>query len=191
MAERRRDDTARVDPEPSAGVAPGESGVDVALQILPVLPAWSSPRIDGYDIAGWHQPADETGGDFVDFQNFGGGRLSITIGDVSGHGIGPSLIVDECRALLYATLLETTEPARVLARVNRLLCGLARLDDRFVTVFFGMLDASAPDPALTYVSAGQGPILLFQQGCLLPQEQLIQGFPLGLGPDRASTRLRA
>jgi phosphoserine phosphatase RsbU/P len=154
--------------------------LNVARQIQQALLPRCPPQVPGYDIAGWYQPADETGGDFFDFQDLGPGRLGVALGDVSGHGIGPALVVAECRAFLRATLTQTDEPSRVVTQVNQLLCH-DQLDDRFVTAFFGVLGFNAN--RLDYVSAGQGPILFFSRAEGAFRELEIQGFPLGLSSD--------
>ena len=157
-----------------------ERDIDVARQIQQALLPHHPPTVAGFDIAGWCQPADETGGDFFDFQDRGPGRLGIAIGDVSGHGVGPALVVAAFRAFLRATLIQTDEPARVITQVNQLLCN-DQLEDRFVTAFFGVLDRDAYQ--CEYVSAGQGPILLYSRAEGTITELEIQGFPLGLSPD--------
>ncbi|HEX8201792.1 MAG TPA: GAF domain-containing SpoIIE family protein phosphatase [Isosphaeraceae bacterium] len=154
--------------------------MDLARQIQQGLLPEQPPRAVGFDIAGWSQPADETGGDFFDFRELAGGDLAVTVADASGHGIGAALVVAECRALLRATLAADEPLDRVVARVNRLLC-----DDLangwFVTAFLGLL--SAASGRLGYVSAGHGPVLFFERAGGTVQELSVQGIPLGVLPD--------
>jgi phosphoserine phosphatase len=198
---RDDDDASRVDPErvpvPTER-APAPQGLpfeQVAGRLLEAARAvgdgpgdgpWpdavmprDAPPIDGYDVAGWYHPTEETGGDFFDFEDRGGGRLAIALGDVSGHGYGPGLIATACLTLLRAALLEGDDPARTVARLNRDL-GPDRIEDRFVTAFYGVLDRR--EHRLRYVSAGQGPILFFSRARGTITELGIQGFPLGLSP---------
>jgi phosphoserine phosphatase RsbU/P len=134
---------------------------------------------EGYDVAGWYLPAEGTGGDFFDFEEPVAGCLAVSLGDVSGHGSGPTQVAAACRTMLRATLVQTLEPARVITEVNRLLCQES-LDDRFVTAFFGILRRETH--RLEYLSAGQGPILFYSQASGTIEELAIQGFPLGLSP---------
>src|SRR5205823_5224214 len=99
-----------------------ERDMDIARQIQQGLLPKRPPAAAGFDIAGWNRPADETGGDFYDFKELPGGAVAITIADVSGHGIGPALVVAECRALVRASLVQTQELDRLMPLVNRLLC---------------------------------------------------------------------
>ena len=57
-----------------------ERDIDVARQIQQALLPRHPPVFEGFDIAGWCQPADETGGDFFDFQDRGDGRLGVAEG---------------------------------------------------------------------------------------------------------------
>jgi phosphoserine phosphatase len=159
---------------------PPEHDRDAACQIQQAFRPRESPALEGYDIAGWYHPADETGGDFFDFQELASGVLGIALGDVSGHGFGPALVAASCGALLRATLTETHDPAEVLTRLNQLLAQV-ELEDRFVTAFFGVLEREMF--RMKYVSAGQGPILFYSRATGQIDELPIQGFPLGLGTD--------
>jgi phosphoserine phosphatase len=138
-----------------------ESSLAIARGIQQALLPKSAPAVPGYDIAGWNQPADETGGDCFDYIPLDDNRLALQIADASGHGIGAALVVSEMRALLRAFSGQSVESVEVLSRANRCLC-----DDlppgRFVTVFFGILDPVRH--RLEYASAGHGPLFWYKAG---------------------------
>ena len=164
----------------SCGGRPSGSDLELARQIQQVLLPKEPPKITGFDIAGWNQPAAETGGDFFDFLERSGGSLAIAVADVSGHGLGPALVAAECRAFIHAILADTEEPGRVVGKLNRLLCENLP-QDRFVTAFFGVLH---PDEhQLVYVSSGHGPLLFSARDTGDFRELTIQNCPLGLLPD--------
>src|SRR5262249_14441674 len=52
----------------------------------------------GFDIGGASYPAEAIGGDYYDFLSLRDGSLGVAIGDVSGHGVGPALLMAELRA---------------------------------------------------------------------------------------------
>ena len=151
---------------------------DIQQRLLPRRP----PLVLGYDIAGWNEPADETGGDFYDLQLLDSGPLAVTIADVTGHGVGPALIASECRALLRASLSLTQNLERVLALVNDLL-NVDLPDDRFVTAFVGLLSPATHE--FTYISAGQGPLFHFRAATREVTELPTSGLPLGVLPARS------
>src|SRR5205814_6172642 len=62
-----------------------------------------TPEIEGFEIAGWNQPADQTGGDYYDWQVLPNGTVVAELADVTGHGIGPALLAAVCRAYARAS----------------------------------------------------------------------------------------
>src|SRR4051812_43663911 len=56
--------------------------------------------LDAFDIAGATYPAEATGGDYFDYLPMLNERLGIVVGDVTGHGVGPALLMAETRAYL-------------------------------------------------------------------------------------------
>ena len=114
----------------------------------------TAPAPLGFDIAGVSYPADEAGGDFYDYLPMLKGRLGIVVADVSGHGVGPALLMAETRAYLRS-LIETREDVGdILTRVNHLLAEDIE-GDHYVTLFFGRLDPATG--AFVYSSAGHPP----------------------------------
>jgi len=45
--------------------------------------------------------AEEVAGDYYDVIPLSDGRLALAVADVSGHGLGPSLIMAAARAMLH------------------------------------------------------------------------------------------
>jgi serine phosphatase RsbU (regulator of sigma subunit) len=92
-----------------------------------------------FEFAGRMQPADEVGGDFYDVLT-GSDRESlwITMGDVSGHGVGAGLVMLMAQAAFASHFLDNpgAQPSGVLRAVNTLLCENIRTrlrDDKYVT----------------------------------------------------------
>ncbi len=73
-------------------------------------------------MAGWNQPADQTGGDYFGWQNLPDGRVAFTLADVTGHGIGAALIAATCHAYTRAGMAEQSDLGAIVAHLNRLLC---------------------------------------------------------------------
>lgn len=134
--------------------------LEIAREIQESLLPEASPTINGFDIAAWNKPADETGGDTYDFIELQGGKWAIVLADATGHGIGPALIAAECRALLRALTTVTEDLVEIVTKANRIL-NRDLSGGRFLTVFFGILDPTSGQ--LNYVSAGQAPLLYFRK----------------------------
>ena len=150
--------------------------LDIARSIQQGLLPSGAPSLRGFEVAGWNQPAEQTGGDYFDWQMLPDGRLAVSLGDATGHGIGPALVTASCRAYARASFL-SVEPDGLLDNLNRLLA-----DDlpqnRFVTFAAVFLD-----PARSHVevlSAGHGPILWYKRASDKIENIEAQGIPLGM-----------
>jgi serine phosphatase RsbU (regulator of sigma subunit) len=73
-----------------------EHDLGVARSIQQSLLPGTMPLIKGFEIAGWNQPADQTGGDYYDWQLLPDGKVVVALADVTGHGIGPALLASVC-----------------------------------------------------------------------------------------------
>jgi serine phosphatase RsbU (regulator of sigma subunit) len=135
---------------------------DIQAGLLPRNP----PEIDGFDIAGMNRPADQTGGDYYDWQELPDGRLAVVLADVSGHGIGPALVMAVCRAYARSTAPTSPDPAGLVTRLNQLIHGDLP-GDRFITFVVAVLD---PNGTVQLVSAGHGPTLLYRAGSKMEME---------------------
>lgn len=91
-------------------------------------------------------------GDLFDVFALPDGRVGIFIGDVSGHGLGPALVMAMTQAHLHAQLATHADPARVVEEVNRYVAGHVA-DGRYVSLWLGLV---SPDGELRYVDAGHG-----------------------------------
>lgn len=150
--------------------------IDIARSIQTDLLPTNSPQLDHFDIAGWNRPANQTGGDYFDWQLLPDGQLAISVGDATGHGIGPALVSTLCRAYARATFL-TNGHDHVLARLNSLLANdLA--DDRFVT--FAVVFLNPNNGEVKVLSAGHGPILCYRRATNNLENFDAQGIPLGM-----------
>jgi phosphoserine phosphatase len=154
--------------------------LNIARSIQQALLPREQPVLPGFDIAGWNQPAEETGGDFFDFLPLDADRLFVALADATGHGIGPALVMAEARALVRAAVRRSAHLAEAVADVHELLC-LDLPDGRFVTAFCGVVSAQAA--TLEFVSAGQGPILVYDASADAFRDLPPQALPLGFVPD--------
>jgi PAS domain S-box-containing protein len=110
-----------------------------------------SGRAYGLDIGGASFPAEATGGDYFDYIPLLDGGLGIVIGDVSGHGVGPALLMAEARAYLRALARTHTRVSEIMTLANEVLAADIE-DGRFITLLFARLDPRTH--SLVYSSAG-------------------------------------
>jgi serine phosphatase RsbU (regulator of sigma subunit) len=156
-----------------------EHDMKVARSIQQSLLPSTAPQIEGFEMAGWNQPADQTGGDYFDWQHLPSGRVVVALGDVTGHGIGSALLAAVCRAYARANF---TMEGGLLTAMERVNAELA--DDltsgRFVT--FVAAICTPGNSRLELLSAGQGPLFTY----LCKEDRFDttggQAPPLGISP---------
>jgi len=165
--------------EDKARLAQFEHDLGIARSIQQGLLPKTAPTIQDFDVAGWNQPADETGGDYFDWQQLADGRVALTIADATGHGIGPALVMSACRAYTRAGFATETDLRNFLIRLNRLLYEDLP-PEKFVTLAAGLLDPQRG--SLNLISAGHGPLLFYSAADDRFREVDAQGPPLGLLP---------
>ena len=85
-----------------------------------ILP--SNLAYDGFEIEAVMLPADEVGGDYYDVLTGSDGALWLAIGDVSGHGVTPGLVMMIAQTI-HATIATQMllSPKDVIETVNRVL----------------------------------------------------------------------
>ena len=151
--------------------------LDIARSIQQGLLPSQSPKLDDFEIAGWNQPADQTGGDYFDWQSLPDGRLAVSLGDVTGHGIGPALVSSSCRAYARASFTVNGDHDQLLGRLNSLLADDLS-SNRFVTFAVVFLDPQNAE--VEVLSAGHGPILWYRSATNELESLEAQGIPLGM-----------
>ena len=151
--------------------------LDIARSIQQDLLPAHSPTLENFEVAGWNEPANQTGGDYFDWQSLPDGRLAISLGDATGHGIGPALVSALCRAYARASLIVDDEHHQVLDRLNRLLADDLSAN-RFVTFALIFLDPKKSEVEI--LSAGHGPILWYKHATGEVENLEAQGIPLGM-----------
>jgi sigma-B regulation protein RsbU (phosphoserine phosphatase) len=117
------------------------------------------------------------GGDYYDLFEVRPGRLAVAVGDVSGKGLGPALVMAHLHGLVRALLpADPADLARFAANLNDHLAD--RLpEDWFVTLFLAVVDLT--DGRLAYVNAGHPPALLLDVEHTSPALLTAGGTPLG------------
>lgn len=121
----------------------------------------NSPQIPGLRIAGSSEPAEWTSGDYFDYFVLADGSLVTVVGDVSGHGTGPALLMTETRAYVRALSQSHGDVGEILTLTNRALANDV-VYGQFVTMFAARIDAATR--SMTYASAGQDAYLLHSNG---------------------------
>src|ERR1700756_3017094 len=110
-----------------------EHDLEVARSIQQSLLPTSMPVIEGFEIAAWNQPADQTGGDYFDWQPLSDGKVLVALADVTGHGIGPALLAAVCRAYARANFRNQESLLKSMEEINSAVAADVR-EGRVITL---------------------------------------------------------
>jgi phosphoserine phosphatase RsbU/P len=138
------------------------------------------PEIPGYEVGAWWRPAELVSGDYYDIVPLKNGRLGLVVADVSGHGVGPSLLMASVRAMVHVLTRRRTEPGEIVPLLAETIS--PDLDGgTFLTLLMAALDPRTHE--LTYVNAGHGPAIVFHRETLTFQTLKSTSLPLGFVGD--------
>ena len=157
--------------------------LQVARSIQQSLLPQETPQIAGYEIAGWNQPADDTGGDYFDWKILPNGKVVISLADVTGHGIGPALLASVCHAYARSRFSTEQDLSTALERINQDL-GADLTTGRFVTFVAAICCPGSSD--IEMLSAGHGPIFIYSHPEDRFREMNAQALPFGILPSFTS-----
>lgn len=132
--------------------------LDVARSIQQSLLPHSMPHVSGWEIAAWNQPADQTGGDYYDWQPLPNGRFVVALADVTGHGIGPALLASVCRAYARSNFRSQATFLKAMEEINSAIAADVQ-EGRFITFVAVILGPATP--ALELLSAGHAPLFAY------------------------------
>ena len=139
-----------------AGAIASREREDARLIQRALLPS-TMPAIAGCEIAALWEPASDFGGDCYDVLRLGGGRVGVSIADVTGKGLPAAFLMSNLQASVRAFAAQQSSPRYVAAGINRALCGNPALRT-FVTFFYAIIDATTR--TLTFSNAGHNPPIL-------------------------------
>jgi sigma-B regulation protein RsbU (phosphoserine phosphatase) len=142
----------------------------IQRRLLPSLPG-----LRGFDLAGMSYCAGEACGDYFDYIPMRDGRLGIAIGDVSGHGLAPALLIASTRAYLRAFCQTHDDVGEILVLANRVLAEDLK-DENYVTLLLACLDPQRR--CLVYASAGHPTAYILDRAGMLKARLDSTGVPL-------------
>ncbi|MEJ2283875.1 MAG: SpoIIE family protein phosphatase [Desulfobacterales bacterium] len=158
----------------------------LAKEVQQALLPRTVPEIKGLDIASTSVYCDETGGDYYDFfipANPDAARISIVVGDVSGHGVSSALLMTTARAFFRQRSALPGKISTVVSDVNRLLVKDVADSGGFMTLFFLNIDRA--NRRINWVRAGHDPALFYDPGTGNVEELHGSGMAMGIDGEHA------
>jgi sigma-B regulation protein RsbU (phosphoserine phosphatase) len=153
---RERDEAFRQLAEKQRELA--EEVAQAARYVLSLLP---EPLAGDVHITGKFVPSTQLGGDMFGYHWLDPDHLAVYLLDVSGHGVGSSLLAVSAANLLSARSLPDTDfrnPGEVMGRLNDVF-QMDRHNGKYFTIIYGVYDRAAR--SLAYCNAGHPAALLF------------------------------
>ena len=108
------------------------------------------PKIEGLELGDVYESSArlDVGGDVYDFLRLDDGRLAVTLGDVTGHGIDAAADMAMAKFVFRSLAREHPEPGDFLAAANEVVVGEVALS-KFITMLYLTVD-----PATGAVACG-------------------------------------
>jgi sigma-B regulation protein RsbU (phosphoserine phosphatase) len=154
-----------------------EAELRVARKIHRDLLPRVSPGLPGYDIFGASRSASALGGDLFQYLRLSDGSHALAVGDVTGHGIGPALLMAAIRSYLRAFAQTQSDVGQVLKLTNRLFAEDVT-DGINCSLLLAKLNPSGR--SLEYASAGHPPGLVISADGVLKARLNSTGVLLGI-----------
>ena len=135
--------------------------LEIAREVQERLFPQELPKVEGLDYFGACRPALGVGGDYYDFLELPENKFGIAIGDISGKGIGASLMMASLQASLRGQSIHYKDDlAALMKQINSLLYDTST-SNRYATFFYGQYDPKTRK--LVYVNAGHNPPFLIRK----------------------------
>ncbi len=134
-----------------------------------------NPTLAGWSVWMFTRPANDVGGDLVDYINLDEKRLGLALGDVAGKGLGAALLMSKLQSTLRAIAPDQKSLSELGQRINLIFCRDS-LPNKFATlVYMELMENSGK---IRLLNAGHLPPLVLRGGNV---EELPHGAPaLGL-----------
>ncbi len=123
------------------------------------------PSIQGFEVGQVYEAGSGLmAGDFYDLFPTHPTRLAAVIGDVSGHGIEPSITAFQVKYLLRVFLRQFRDPGQALEELNQVMSAQSAQggNEEFVSLCVVVFDTAAG--TMRFASAGHPPALLWHDG---------------------------
>jgi sigma-B regulation protein RsbU (phosphoserine phosphatase) len=161
-----------------------KQSLDLAREVQQNLLPRDNPQMQGLDVAGRSIYCDETGGDYYDFITGDAGeadRMTVAIGDVSGHGISAALLMAAVRSSLRQRLTRRGGAGGIISDVNRQLVQDVEDSGQFMTLFYLGIDTAKMQ--IQWVRAGHDPAIFYDPDADVFEELDGSGMALGIDED--------
>ncbi|MFQ5604804.1 MAG: PP2C family protein-serine/threonine phosphatase [bacterium] len=128
-----------------------------------------SPDVPGWSLWLFTKPANEVGGDLVDFLPLGKERFGLTLGDIAGKGLGAALLMVKLQATLRALAPDCNSLSELGSKLNEIFYRDS-IPNRFASLIY--LELPVRKNEIRILNAGHLPPLILKK---LQIEELAKG----------------
>lgn len=151
-----------------------EQGKIVQESLLPA----SAPIVKGYDIAFYTVSASDLAGDYHDSVTLDDGRISVILGDVSGHGISASLAMAMAKATFnYAKSIKAKFPEEFMDMLNTIINKELKPRNKLMTLISMVLNPETGE--VIFDNGGQSYPAYYSEATQSSEELKMPSLPLG------------
>jgi serine phosphatase RsbU (regulator of sigma subunit)/anti-sigma regulatory factor (Ser/Thr protein kinase) len=133
--------------------------LQLAQEIQNALLPKEVPVLKGFEIDAAYRAALEVGGDYYDFFEVDRNSIGIVVADVSGKGIGSSMVMTMIRTSMRLEARGNKRASFVLEKINEVAMGDIK-KGMYVTMFYVILDSKKR--SVNFASAGHNPMILYR-----------------------------
>lgn len=153
-----------------------EAGRSVQYALMPP----ERPKIPGWDVWLHSEPANDVGGDLVDYIQFDDKRHALALGDVAGKGLRAALLMSKLQATVRALVpgyADVPGLPGLMSRINEIF-----IRDSLRSIFASLvyIEVSSENNTVRFVNAGHMPLLLMRKDRSTVEEVGKQAPALGI-----------
>ncbi len=138
-----------------------QATMDAEIEAAAEAQRWILPprqqTCGNFDFTGQSRPGRYLGGDFFDVIPLHGGRVAVSLGDVSGKGMAAAVLMTAAQGYLHSALSAHADVAEAVTRLNQFVSPRVP-DEKFLTLWAAIFDPILK--TVTYIDAGHGYALL-------------------------------
>jgi len=139
-------------------------GKSVQIALLPD----ENPNIPDWDIWLFTRPANDVGGDLVDFMQLSTNKYYLALGDVAGKGLGAALLMAKLQSTLRAISQDYKSLEKLGAKINAIF-HRDSLPNKFASLVY--LECEANKGTVKMLNAGHFPPLLLKGSKIVETEK--------------------
>jgi len=136
-----------------------EAGRKVQQALMP----HSIPEISGWSIWLYTQPANDVGGDLVDYIDYDGKKFGFAIGDIAGKGLGAALLMSKLQSSLRALAYRENSLCELGRHLNEIF-SRDSLPEKFASLLYIVLKSG--ENRVELLNAGHFPPIILTNGAM-------------------------